>query len=294
MKETFRIGGALCLGMFIILGAFWVRNRDSEAVSNGVVVVPAPERNPIVTRDSDGDGVEDWEESVIERTFARISTPTSTTLGDEDTGPYEEPTTLTGRFSEAFLQDYLQGKMAGVDFSDPSELVGNAVTAIESNTRSKQYSKLDIIRIPTTPESLYVYGNEISAVMQKHSIDNENEMVILERALTAEDPELLKPLQPIREVYEKIVRDALITPVPEMLANEHLAFINASEAIKTDIAAMELAFTDPLYSLARIRKYQEDATNLYNALIGMAEVIQKEAVEYRNDEPGAFFYLFEL
>ncbi len=294
MKGTFRIGGALLLGTLIILGAFWVRGRGGASEPGSIIVAPAPERTAIVTRDSDGDGVEDWEENLVGRAFETISISTSTALfGEEDTGPYEKPTTLTGRFSEAFLQDYLEGKMRGADFSDPTALVGSAVSAIESSAKARRYTRLDVIQVPSSPESVRMYGNDVAGSVQRHSVKNENEALILQRALEANEPELLKELAPIRTVYEKVLSDLLVVPVPTPLVEEHLQLLTATEAIRTDIEAMEVAFTDPLYALARIRGYQNDAQALYDALQTIAKTLSQYGVNYENDEPGAAFYLFE-
>lgn len=282
------------MGTLIILGAFWVRGRGGASESGSIIVAPAPERTAIATRDSDGDGVEDWEENLVGRAFETISASTSTAFLDgEESEPYEKPTTLTGRFSEAFLQDYLEGKMQGADFSDPSALVGSAVSAIESSTKAKRYTRLDVVRVPTSAETTHAYGNEISSIMQRYSIENESEVIILERALTADDPALLAPLSPIREVYQNIIRDTLETPVPDAFTDEHISYLNALEAIRTDIAAMEQAFTDPLLALARVRKYKDDAQALFDALRGIATEMKSQESDYQNDEPGAFFYLFE-
>lgn len=266
--------------------------RDSIGASpqEGFIVAAAPERAPIENLDSDGDGIADWEESLGKRAFEAISTPTSTILSEEE--EYEAPTTLTGKFSEAFLKDYFEGKVKGTDFSDPSALVDGAVKAIDSSARSKRYSPLQVERIPTTPESVHAYGNRIAEIVAMHSIQNENEAVILQRALQADDPELLKELEPIREVYEKVIRDAILTPVPEVLVDEHVAFLNAAEAVKTDIMAMQVAFSDPLYTLARMRTYESDATALLTSLHGMAKTFAEVGVNFRNDELGAVFSMF--
>jgi hypothetical protein len=283
----------MLFGVVIILGAFYVRDNGKLVADGSVVALPAPERTAITTKDSDGNGVEDWEENLQERFFETISVPTST-VGSEDTGPYEPPTTLTGKFSEAFLKDYLEGKVQNADFSDPTALVGGAVKAIDGSTRSKRYTQLQVAQVPTTQDSVREYGNRIAEIVAMHSIENENEAVILQRALDADDPALLEPLAPIQEVYEKVIRDALLVSVPDALTDEHVAFLNASEAIKTDIGAMRVAFTDPLYTLARMRSYEADATSLFNALTAMAKTFDAEGVRFRNDELGAAFSMFEI
>ncbi len=293
MKGIVRIGGALAIGVVIILGALYTQKNENAAAEGRVVVAPAPTRTYIETDDSDKDGVRDWEEDLREMAFQAISTPTSTISTSEEE-PYTPPTTFTGKFSEAFFQDYLQGKMNGVDYSDPSALVGNAVTAIEQNAASIKHSRLELAVVQTTPELVRTYGNRVAEIMQTHSIDNENEALILKRALDTNNPEVLKALEPIYDVYVNMIADTLRTQVPSNFVENHINLLNAYEAIKTDIAAMRLAFNDPLYALARTKEYEDDAKNLFTALESIAKKLEAEGVSYANDEPGSLFYIFDI
>lgn len=292
MKGKFRIGGAVLVGVVMVLGAFYLRNANEAGSEGKLVVSSAPDRAAIQTLDSNGNGIEDWQESLEARIFDAIIAPTSTIFIDEEDGAYDTPDSFTGRFSEAFLQDYMEGKMEGADLGESSGIIANAVSAIETNTQSKKHSKIELTITETNGSSVHDYGNTISSILTKHSIKNENEAAILQRALTAEDPELLKPLDPIFEVYTKIIDDVLSTPVPGDLSQEHLRFINAAEAIRTDIAGMKMAFSDPLYTLARMRGYEDDAEELGRSLQAMAQKLDDLGVSYSKDEPGAVFYAF--
>ena len=292
MSEKVRIGGAIALGTLIILASFHI-SKQTTADQQAFVIAATP-REPIETNDFDNDGTPDREEHLADRVFKSIELPVSADIATEDSS-YTPPTTLTGKFSEAFLQDYLQGKMDGQDFSDPTAFVDTAIKAIERNAESKRYSISEIFPIPTTPESAHSYGNTLQAITSQHSNPQvtENEMVILQRALEAQDPELLKPLNTIGNSYAGIIADTLSMPVPDAFIVEHIAILNAYEEIYTDIRAGELAFIDPLYTLARVRDYETHATTLLNAFIALAKALAREGVIYTSNEPGAFYRLLE-
>ncbi len=292
MKGTIRIVGALAIGILVILGALYVQG-GKETTATGTVVAQAPERTSIAVTDSNNNGVQDWEESLTGKIYETIETPTST-ISLETEEEYTPPTTFTGKFSEAFLKDYLEGKIDGQDFSDPSAFIGTAITAIEKNTQSKRHSRLELTIIPDSDEAVRAYGNRVAEIMKTHSIDNENEAVILQKALTANDPALLEPLAPIKDVYGKTIVDTLRMDVPESLALTHLDLLNAYEAIFTDIEAMQQAFTDPLIALARTKGYEADSTQLYTALKNIALSLNARGVAYANDEHGSFFYIFDI
>ena len=277
------------MGIIIILGALSVQTqKDTEALTGQIIVSQEPNREYIQSTDADGDGIKDWEKSI--ETFKTIDTPIPNETTEE---PYVAPTTLTGRFSEAFLKDYLEGKINGEDFSDPTLLVDNAIKAIDANSMSIRHNRSEILVIEDSPESLHEYGNDIALIMKIHSINNEHEMTILQKAITANDPALLAELEPIRIVYAGMIADTLKVGVPQSLVAEHINLLNAYEAILTDIKAMQVAFTDPLYSLARVRLYEEDATALYSALESIHKQLSATEVSYTSDEAGSMFYIFD-
>jgi hypothetical protein len=293
VKGPFAIGGAIILGGLIILCSLAVKNSADAEQTGSVIVARAPVRTPIVAKDLDNNGIEDWQESLQERVYKTIDTPT-TTFAIDLSEPYTPPETFTGKFSEAFFKDYMEGKVNGQDFSDPSALVGTAVEAIEINTQSKRHNRLELNIVPTTPESIRAYGNRVAEIMKTHSIENEPETHILQNALEANDPKMLSELEPIRNVYVKTIADTLTMEVPDIFADMHVDLLNANEAIELDISAMQVAFTDPLYSLARVKSYRNDAKALFESLSAIREKTVVEGISYGNEEPGAILYLFKI
>lgn len=292
MKGKFGIGGAVIIGIVMILGAFYVKQNNSVQVQ-GTLVIPMEVRTPLDTKDSNANGIPDWQEDLQANIFETIQIPTTTKATDSEDGTYVPPTTFTGKFSEAFFKDYLQGKVSGKDFSDPTEFIDSAVATVENNTASNRHTRLEIDMVPSTPESIRAYGNRIAEITQIHTVESENEALILQKALETSDKSELDKLDPIHIVYTNIIADTLAMEVPETLALQHVELLNAYEAILTDIRAMRIAFSDPLYALARTKQYQEDANNLFNALKNIAQKLTENEVTYSKDEPGAFFYLFD-
>lgn len=292
MKGIVRIGGALVVGIVIILGALNVSNARSADMSGSVIVAAAPERNYIESTDSNGDGIKDWEESLGTR-FVEIATSKSSTTPEQNANTYTPPTTFTGKFSEAFFKDYLDGKVKGEDFSNPTTFIGEAVTAIEKNTQSAKHSRLELTIIPSTFDAVNAYGNELATIMSSNHSNVGNEINILGTALDKHDPTLLTELTPLLTMYSKTVTEALKMSVPDTLVDEHVAFLNACEALATDVHAMQIAFDDPLYAIARVQGINEDKSALYASLKNISLAIKATGVTYMNDEPAAFFYLFE-
>lgn len=292
MKGYVRIGGALALGIVIISGALVVqRNSSTEALAGQVVISDVPNREYVGSKDANGNGVPDWKEDNL---FTTIDVSTST---PEDVGAYTPPTTLTGRFSEAFFKDYLNGKMSGEEFKDPTIFAEKAVQAIDANTRSKRHIRPELTIIPDSDNALHDYGNQVIEITVIASaspeLSHENEALILQNALAENDPSQLEKLRPIHTAYSQIIEETLLMEVPESLVDSHIRLLNIYEAILFDIEAMQAAFSDPLLALARIRIYQDDAKNILSTFQSIWTLLDEKGVVYSNDEQGALFYLLD-
>ena len=289
MSSYVRIGGAALLGGGIILGAFFVqKTHPAEALPDGAIVSEAPERQHIATTDTDKDGVEDWKDSLSAKIFGSINTPTSS-LGMQTGAEYTPPTTFTGKFAEAFFADYMEGKTSGADLKNPEELIGNALAAIESNTQSKIYTSSDITVVPNSGQALHTYGNQIAQVIALDAGTGEDVLLIVKRALEKNNPQELEALVPIKNVLRTTLEQSRTISVPVALAEEHAALLSAYAAILMDLEAMELVFTDPLYAMARTKRYEDDAAGLYLSLKGIGSALAENGIAYEKEDLGSLF-----
>lgn len=288
VKEKLRIGGAVALGILIILGALHVQNvTNAEGLAGQVIVSDVPNRTTVETLDADGNGIKDWQEDTL---FETIDTPTA---NGEDLEPYIPPTTLTGKFSEAFFKDYLEGKMRGEDFSDPTAMVEKGVAALDNITKSPVHTRIELSVIPDSDEAFFAYGNQIAQTVLANQYNGERETEIFRRAVETKDAAVAAQIDPIIEVYTKSVQDLLQVDVPSSLIPQHLALINASEAIRTDTIAMRNVFSDPLFALMRTKAYFDDTKILYKAFANINVALSNKGVTYTSGDDGVLFYIFD-
>ncbi len=286
-----RIGGAVLLGTVIVLGAFLLqKNNDAENTQGSLAVVSDSERSYIETSDSNGNGVPDWEENLSNRVFSAIEVATSTDATSTQEG-YTPPTTFTGKFAEAFFKDYMSGKLKSADGTiDTASIVDGAVKAVETNTTSKEYTPLDVVIVPDSKEAVREYGNALGGIIISYPVESKNELTILQEALQTEDPEILKQLIPLQQAYAGMIQDTLLVSVPESFVKEHLMLLTAYEAILLDIQTMQNAFLDPLYTLARVKRYQNDAAGMSQIFVNLGEKYSAFDVYFTESEPGSLFY----
>lgn len=297
VKKSIRIGVALVVAIGIVLGAFYLsqgKEEDEKSSKDMLVVNNQNTQGEIATLDSDGDGIPDWEEELRETVFTQITTPTTTGFTYGTSSDYTPPTTFTGQFTEAFMEDYLQGKIDGVDYSDPQQFVERAINTVNANVESKKYGRHQLAIVSATEESMRKYGNDVAIVVKKHSLNNtEHELVIVQSALQNGDVARLEELTPLIFSYQNILADLLVVEVPDVLALEHVAFLNTIQEIIDSLYAMQDIFNDPLYGLARINTYITVTQGVSKYFIGVADILTENGVVFSREEEGSFFYIFD-
>jgi hypothetical protein len=270
------------------------KDKNEKSAEQAVIVAEREElKATFESKDSDGDGIPDWREDFDENVFETIDVPTPSIIKESDE-PYEPPTTFTGKFAVAFMKDYLSGGINGPNFTDPTGYVDTAVNAIDQNTGSKRYTRLDFTIIDTSPVSLRKYGNTLGFVLQLESVAQLQEAIIFRDALRDKDEALLEELKPIQERLRNTLMLLLGTQVPSELSEEHVKLLNIYESMLTTIDAMLGASDDPLIALARMRNYTEDHEALFDTVQEIIKTLTQNDIAYSHTEPGAQLYLSDL
>lgn len=258
---------------------------DSEASSNAVQVTRPLQRPYIDVTDTDGNGIPDWQETLQRSEPLTVPNATSS---------YEAPETLTGRFALEFFEQYVRSEQYGEFGASPEELVANSGDILAEQAMDQPITRSQIqIQTDTSVSALAQYGEQIASIINTHSrTDTEPELEIIDRAVRTNDSSELEKLDPIIEVYENILADTLELAVPQSYVTEHLILVNAYQAIRNDIIAMRATFTDPLRSLIRLQRYQDDATALNIGITRLYEQLLADGVSW--DQDSSVFELIEI
>lgn len=286
-----RVFGAFLVGVALVSGAYVISNFGKSSIQNttrAVAVTPQLQERPFIpVVDADGNGIEDWrEEFVLSEEIILPVTVSKVT--------YEPPTTLTGKISEQFFESVLRAQMAGIGATKQDIVTRTADSIATLSTADTLYTDQDIIIVPTTDIAIRTYGNSIGLSITRNDIKEgyENELTIMQRALQAEDESLLVELVPHTSMYKNLRDEALKIPVPQALAKQHLDLVNTYHALYKSLSDMQLAFTDPMVSLMRIKRYQDDATGLNNALINVYTALIPYAGLFTVDDPAVALVAF--
>jgi hypothetical protein len=295
-ESIFRVGGAIVFGAGLIGIAFFVQNRsnaDELADVPVVVVARGDVRTTQAALDSDKDSIPDWEEALrgTDPHTYNVQTATTSTPATA-TDSYTSPTTITDRFAEQFLEKIIRtGAGKTMTEEEKAQLVIDSVATLTAETRDTLYTQAHIKSIPKNDlVTLREYGNTLGAIFLADTDQNESELVILGRAVEENNPEGLKALKPIEQAYAAALRSILAVETPSSFAKQHVDLLNALSMVKTDITAMQQTFSDPLGSLLRIKRYEDDVKGLFYALDTIRTVLEKNGIVYTSGESGIVLF----
>lgn len=290
-----KVVGSFLIGFALVAGSYTLSNfgeRPAEPTSAGLyaVVAQAPTRTYIEVADADGNGIEDWREEFIQQ--QPIIAPNPSAVQTVEKPPFEA-TTLTDQMSVQLLESTIRAQtMGSVGLSQEAMVVQIAERA-RTTVQDRIYNTPDIAIIPTTPSAIRTYGNTMGQILINNNVpDYEDELTILDRAVRQESQAELDKLQPIADMYKNLRDQSLRTPVPDQFVKQHLDLINVYNALYENVADMQQVLSDPVVSLLRIKRYQDDATGLLAALNAMYNSLVPHASLFNQNDPVIVFVAF--
>ncbi len=289
--------GILCLASITSVWIFtrYTTHADTVDTKNPTSVSVIARENTDEL-DSDGDGLKDWQETLIgTNPQKKDSDGDGTNDGDEINagrdprikGPNDananistiaganggsstytlKEGTLTDQMAKDFFAQYLLLKKGGKDITSEE-----ALQIAEKTLASPEYTKttgvvytVKDIRVSQSSDTKtsQAYSDALLQSVKNNSPKNsENELVILERAVKLGKPSELEKIDPIITAYKGIIADLLNMTVPKDAVANHLEFLNATSNVLSNIEAMRVTFTDAVRAFAGLSQYKQHVIDL--------------------------------
>ena len=279
-----RIGLAIVLGIVLVAGAY-VEGSSKTSKQTGTLVAQQVERAYVQPEDANGNGVPDWQDSLLEKAVIEMPSASST---------YQKPTTVTGTFGIKFFQDYIRSKMYGAFGASKEELVAKLTQSLKEQAVDELLTEKDITRFETTDtQILHSYANQVALVLTANPAQGDSELYILQDYMRYNDPQKLQGLEPIALAYTTTVKNLLETKVPIQYTKQHLDLLNAVNAVREDVRGFQKIQTDALYSLLRLKRYHDDVLGMSNAIKNLFNALYLEGgIRFRADEPVSKLMVF--
>ena len=272
--------------LFLIKRTSLFENKETYKVNNQTagLAYNATIGN-LVEKDTDGDGIPDWQESLYGldptkketvpgipdiTTFNKLRAEQGASILSQDS----ENLTETDKFARELFATTTSLSQNGVVNQETADKIGISLAeriknivvrkvflssdlkVIEDNSKQAVKTYRDaMLNIRNTPDKGTIVG-----VLQKFIIDKNNV-----------DVSTLAELDPIIEQTQNVIKAMLETAVPSSLAQLHLDFINASEKIMENVIDLKSYESDPVVAMGAMSKYVENI-NLFQTIL--ASIVQ--------------------
>lgn len=282
----------------------------------------------IATKDSDSDGLPDWEEAlygtdsnvadtfhlgmtdgdavtqglIVPKAVATVSTATSSQVSLDTDGLSAAPAagTLTALFSQNFLSIYLAAKETnnGADLTDSqmNDVATQAMNSLPASVTTpppyKTRSDLTISE-DSSPEAFKTFAASAEAVLMKNTSDATNTDLdyFKDALLNNHEASAFPHILSIARAYRASATGLAKLPVPKALAEYDLALINTL----MHLSEVDIGFTyagsssDPLVAIIALHQYIPTVTALSDAFTNIGNVYAANGVFIPADTQGASF-----
>lgn len=280
----------------------------------------------IAAKDSDGDGLADWEETlygadphtpdtfhlgmkdgeavakglIVPKAIADIPVATSSSaVGTDGLPPPPAEGTLTADFAKNFFMSYLAAKQAkggaNLSESDMQDVANKALGSLSSAVvvAPDYKSAKDMTVSGSGPDALKTFAVSAEAVLLKNTADaTKTPLGYLKSILEDNDTTALPHLVSIAKMYRSSAAGLAALPVPKELAADDAALINALVRMSQITLDFTKADTDPLTTILALQQYTDVAQSLATAFLHIGDIYKTAGISLRAGEPGASFVNF--
>jgi hypothetical protein len=278
----------------------------------------------IAAKDSDSDGLFDWEEAlygtspsaadtfdlgmtdgeavaqglVVPRAIANVPLATSSALTFDQNGlpqPAAEGT-LTAAFAEHFFSLYLSAKQAsgGADLTDSemttiaSEALSSLSSVIVAAPNFK--SEKDIIVSGSGSEALKIFAAQAEGVLRKNTTSASKDILqYLQDVVEKNDETALPYVASIAKGYRDSAAGLAALPVPVELISTHMDLVNTMMRVSEIANDFTRVNDDPLAAVLALQQYAPTVLNLGQTFVRIAEIYKSAGISIPAGTPGAAF-----
>lgn len=321
--QNWRILVSAFLSVTLIVGAYLLAQsvqspRSAEASPESALL------QAIATKDSDGDGLSDWEEAlygtnqnitdsfklgmtdgaavtnglIVPKAIADISVTASLPTSVDSNGLPRAPSddTLTAVFSKHFFTSYLSAKQdkGGADLSEEemANIANESLNALSSAVAiAPDFKSLKDLTVSVSgADALKEFAVKAEAILIKNKANaSKSEISYLQDAVQNNDASALTHIASIAKAYRDSAVGLAALPVPSELAEEVLALINAMIRVSAITADFARVNDDPLATMLALKQYPQTVLAIGTAFINISEAYRTAEVSMPTETPGASF-----
>lgn len=265
-------------------------------------------------RDSDADGLPDWEEHLYGSDVLKFDSDGDGTPDGEEVREGRDPSrknTSTGTTPDDMLSTLIDPHFAtsatdilGIKKEFFAKFLTQQAGEIRQNTYLNLLKSFDAKKVTPTnqmvdlnissdnsPEALHAYGNAFGEIIKKYTKrTHATEQEIVAEALKSSSTPILKQLQLPAIDYKNFSGDLKTLKTPSIMAQYQLQIVNGYQQMSLGLLAMQQLFIDPVVGAGGYEAYTKGKTDVIDGYANIVVIFAKEKIIFTREEAGAPFY----
>lgn len=255
--------------------------------------------------DTDGDGTRDNDEILVKRdptkagpndALTDMSTLTAHSLNNTGTSSMEENITqsIASKFGAAYFKQKLSmqgGKIDPQQFTTAAfnEITNSIKTGI-SQVPQDHYAASDFATSADNgSESIRAYINALGTIIESTQFPKKNELEIAQNALTSDNFDGLGELAQFSIGYKTLAENMLGMSVPASMLDTHYAMANSFWRLSTIVHDMAQLHEDPIKGMVAMNQYTDEAARSVAPLKRIVQEIRNKNFQFVQGEGGVAF-----
>jgi len=289
------------LGVVFVVSLFFLKNKTSfeNIQNNGTnstgLKYDSAILGDLLTKDSDNDGLMDWEEELVgtdphnpdtdgngvkdgEEKLA-LNEGAAVDLGNSGISGGEE-----GSQTDQFAKDLVAtvaaiNQTGNMDAASMNQLATSLTEKIATEPPKKIYQPKDIKIIQDNSIQAIQNYSDAMTVLTPKSVPANSALDIMQNAITQDenlDPTVLAKLDPIISESETMIEGMLKVSVPAEIAPFHLNLINDIERLVENLKNIQMYDTDAVVALTGIGQYTSNTDALTEDVKKLSDVLSQK------------------
>ena len=323
--KHWQISVALLFSIVLVSGAYFfahsvIAPQVAQASSETALL------QAIASKDSDNDGLPDWEEAlygtdphnpdtfhlgmtdgeavtrglIVPKAISDVPAVTSSTTSADIVDPSLPPApadgTLTAQFAQNFFTNFLAARQAngGADLSESqmSDVANQTVSMLTSTIQpAPNYKNIGELAVSGSgADAMKAFAVSAEAVLRTNKSDaTTTDINYLKSAVIDGNESAYEHLLSIAKGFRSSAAGLAALPVPAELAQADLLLINTFMRMGELDTDFTKANTDPLVAILALQQYQTVATALQKAFADIGDTYAAAYVSLPSGVPGAAF-----
>ncbi|MDB5254721.1 MAG: hypothetical protein JWL92_97 [Candidatus Nomurabacteria bacterium] len=286
-SKQFLIRGGIALGIvavILVAQTNWFHNifhktKKTDTVADNTTITD------ITSKDTNGNGIADWEEKLWGLDPAVLYTdgkPNAEIIKEKKLALGISTATSSANETDAIAQKLFTITTAlsqndNIDDSTLQDVANQLGSSVNVASISNKYSLKNITTVRTSTASLTAYYNSFQKIMGKYNL-SQNDTAIIVQATETGDYSQLPQLDATKDTYAALAKELSTIKVPVGVAQYHLDIINSFAGTAASFSYLQQMADNGTQAIVGIALYKIYTTRGQTALYDLNDYLTKYGI----------------